>query len=68
MTTDTLLRLVDLEAEARHAQERYRLYRAKAYGPRFSSVERLRELERTSKHADDRLRRARDVHDPDASH
>lgn len=42
-------RLVDLEAEARYARERYQLYRAKAYGPRLTSAERLRELERQSK-------------------
>ena len=40
------LRLVELEAEARHARERYQLYRAKAYGPRLTSAGRLRELER----------------------
>ena len=34
------LRLVELEAQARHARERYRLYRAKAYGPRFTSAGR----------------------------
>jgi hypothetical protein len=53
------LRLVELEAEARHARDRYRLYRAKAYGPRATSAGRLRELERTSKLADSRLERAR---------
>ena len=53
------LRLVELEAEARHAHERYRLYRAKAYGPRLTSAGRLRELERTSRLAQRRLDRAR---------
>lgn len=53
------LRLVALEAEARHARERYQLYRAKAYGPRLTSAGRLRELERKSKLADSRLDRAR---------
>jgi hypothetical protein len=52
-------RLVELEAHARHARERYRLYRAKAYGPRLTSAGRLRELERESKLADSRLDRAR---------
>ena len=52
-------RLVELEAEARYARERYELYRAKAYGPRLTSAARLRELERTSKLAEQRLARAR---------
>jgi outer membrane protein TolC len=52
-------RLAALEAEARHARERYQLYRAKAYGPRLTSAGRLRALERTSKLADSRLDRAR---------
>ena len=52
-------RLVALEAEARYARERYRLYCAKAYGPRLTSPERLRQLERTSKLADRLLDRAR---------
>ena len=58
------LRLVELEAEARHARERYQLYRAKAYGPRLTSAGRLRELERTSKLADGRLDRAKAEHGP----
>jgi hypothetical protein len=53
------LRLVELEAEARHAHERYQLYRAKAYGPRLTNAGRLRELERKTKLADSRLDRAR---------
>jgi hypothetical protein len=52
-------RLVDLEAEARYARERYQLYRAKAYGPRLTSSGRLRELERQSKLADRLLARAK---------
>jgi hypothetical protein len=52
-------RLVELEAEARYARERYQLYRAKAYGPRLTSAGRLRELERASKLADRLLDRAR---------
>jgi hypothetical protein len=47
-----------LHAEARHARERYRLYKAKAYGPRPTSVARLRELERACESAESRLRRA----------
>jgi hypothetical protein len=53
------LGLVELEAEARYARERYRLYRARAYGPRSTSAGRLRELERTSTLADSRLDRAK---------
>jgi hypothetical protein len=57
-------RLVELEAEARHAHERYRLYRARAYGPRLTSAGRLRELERQSKLAERRLGRAKAEQDP----
>ena len=57
-------RLIELEAEARHARERYRLYRAKAYGPRLTSARRLRELERESKFAERRLNRAKAEPDP----
>jgi hypothetical protein len=48
-----------LEAEARYARERYDLYRAKTYGPRPTSLARLRELERIHQGADARLERAR---------
>ena len=57
-------RLIELEAEARHARERYRLYQAKAYGPRLTSAARLRELERQSKFAERRLDRAQAERDP----
>jgi hypothetical protein len=50
--------LNELEAAARHARERHRLYRAKAYGPSPTSAGRLRELERQSKLADSQLERA----------
>jgi hypothetical protein len=50
-------RLVELEANARHARERYRLYRAKAYGPKPTSPGRLRRLKRESELAERRLRR-----------
>ena len=53
------LRLVELEAEARYARERYQLYRAKAYGSRSTSAGRLGELERQSKLATSRLVRAK---------
>jgi hypothetical protein len=49
----------ELEAEARYARERYELYRAKTYGPRPTSVARLRELQRIHEGAEARLRRAR---------
>jgi hypothetical protein len=48
-----------LEAEARYARERYQLYRAKTYGPRPTSMARLRELQRMYEGAEARLRRAR---------
>jgi hypothetical protein len=48
----------DLRAEARYARERYDLYRAKVYGPRPTSMARLKELERAHQDADARLRRA----------
>ena len=51
-------RIDDLRAEARYARERYDLYRAKVYGPRTTSMTRLRELERISASAEARLRHA----------
>jgi hypothetical protein len=51
-------RLAELRAEARHARERLDLYRAKVYGPRATSLTRLRELERVSEAAQDRLQAA----------
>jgi hypothetical protein len=51
--------LETLEAEARYARERYQLYRAKTYGPRPTSMARLRELQRLHEGAEARLRRAR---------
>jgi hypothetical protein len=47
--------LEKLEAEARYHRERLALYRARAYGPRPTSLTRLRELERTSAGAEARL-------------
>jgi hypothetical protein len=55
MSTPDLERL---QAEARHARERYRLYRARLYGSRSVSLSRLRELERASEAAEARLRHA----------
>ncbi len=53
--------LLRLEAETRHAQDRFRIYRAKTYGPgpRATDASQLRELERASQLAEQRLRRAR---------
>lgn len=54
-------RLEELEADARHASERYRLYRAKVNGPRPTTTGRLRELERESERAQRTLARARET-------
>jgi hypothetical protein len=51
--------LRELEAEARYSRERYQLYKARAYGSRMTSRERLRELERTARLAKARLERAK---------
>jgi hypothetical protein len=50
-----------LEATARHARERYQLYKAKSYGPSATSPKRLRELDSERSRAEARLRRARTV-------
>jgi hypothetical protein len=51
-------RIAELRAEARYARERYDLYRAKTYGPRETSANRLRELERAADAAQARLAHA----------
>jgi hypothetical protein len=51
-------RIEELQAEARYHRERYELYKAKTYGPRPTSVARLRELERRHQGAGARLRSA----------
>jgi hypothetical protein len=48
-----------LQAEARYASERLRLYRAKAYGGRPTTPGRWRELERAAADTQARLDRAR---------
>jgi hypothetical protein len=53
MSTD---HLDDLRAKARYARERYQLYKARAYGQRPTSPERLRELQRVYEQAETRLR------------
>ena len=49
-------RLDELRAGAAYAQERYRLYKAKAYGNQPTSDARLHELERANQQAQARLR------------
>lgn len=51
-------RLESLRVQARYWRERRDLYRAKTYGPRPTSPARLRELERTAREAEARLKRA----------
>ncbi len=48
--------LDDLRTQAQYARERYQLYKAKAYGQRPTSPERLRELQRAYEQAEARLR------------
>ena len=52
MPTDPL---EDLRTQAQYARERYRLYKAKSYGPRPTSPARLRELQHTCEQAEARL-------------
>ena len=51
-------RIEALRAEAQHHRQRYDLYRAKMYGPRPTTMTRLRELERAAEGAEARLRHA----------
>jgi hypothetical protein len=55
MTTDAD-RLARLRMDARYHRERRDLYRAKMFGPRATSPERMRELERACEQAAERLR------------
>jgi hypothetical protein len=50
------MRLNELRTQAQYARERYDLYKARAYGPRVTSVARLRELERECTRAEAILR------------
>ncbi len=54
-------RLEALEANARHASERYRLYRARVIGAQPTSTGRLRELQREAELAEMTLARARET-------
>ena len=51
-------RLEALRADARYHRERRDLYRARAYGSRPTSPQRLRELERACEQSEARLREA----------
>jgi hypothetical protein len=55
MTADNL---EELNVAARYHRERLALYRARVYGGSLTSATRLRELERASDFAEQRLRRA----------
>jgi hypothetical protein len=55
-------RLEALEANARYATDRYRLYRARVSGPKATSAGRLRELQRKAEVAERTLARAREEH------
>ena len=48
--------LEDLRAQARLARERYQLYKARTFGQRPTSEERLRELQRAYEQAEERRR------------
>jgi hypothetical protein len=50
--------LEQLRAEARYRRERYDLYRARVYAGKPTSESRLRELQRASEAAEERLRAA----------
>jgi hypothetical protein len=51
--------LEELQTAVRYHRERLALYRARVYGGSLTSATRLRELERASEFAEQRLRRAR---------
>jgi len=51
-------RLEELRADLAYMRRRRDLYRAKQYGPRPTTPERLRELERAVTQAEERLRHA----------
>lgn len=54
-------RIDELRVQAAWSQQRRDLYKAKCYGPRPSSPERMRELERQLAQANDRLKAALDA-------
>lgn len=57
------LRLEQLRAELDHLRQKRDLYRAKSYGSRPTSPERMRELEREVSRAEARLLHARAAED-----
>jgi hypothetical protein len=52
-------RLADLEANAQHASNRFRLYRARVYGSKPTNMAKLRELKRDAELAERLLSHAR---------
>ena len=52
-------RIEELAREARYHRERLQLYRGRLHSSRPTTAIRLRELERLSEYADQRLRRAK---------
>ncbi len=48
-------RVQEVRAELDYLRQRRDLYRAKSYGPRMTSPERMRELERAVERAEERL-------------
>ena len=52
-------RLADLEANALHTSDRFRLYRARVYGSKPTSIAKLRELKRDAELAERLLSHAR---------
>jgi hypothetical protein len=53
----------ELRAQARYAEDKLRLYRARAYGPRPVDPGRMRDLERAAADAAARLRHALEQRD-----
>lgn len=51
-------RIDELRVQANWARQRRDLYKAKSYGPRATSPERMRELDRHAAQADERLKAA----------
>lgn len=58
MTDGADARVDELRAQARYHRERYDLYRAKTYGPRPTTLGRMRELEQACQSAEARLAHA----------
>jgi hypothetical protein len=67
MTPDDAAALSRLRVDARYHRERRDLYRAKVYGPRATSDERMRDLERACEQAAERLRVAEERAAADAA-